>query len=811
MKHIKTLIIYALVCWLPVFGFGSNVPTSYVWISVFNAANEKPIEGVSVTIDEQFYGFTGPLGKVRIPSCEPTTLIGFYHAGFSQKEFTYRNLQKHGFKVVLDESILNIQEVVIKANRFEQNYQKVAQEVRSISAKSMQGQFQANTADALGLDPNVFIQKSQSGGGSPMIRGMSTSRVLLLVDGIRMNNAIFRSGNVHNVISVDGESISDIEISLGPGSVLHGSDALGGVMHLNTYDAHYGDSTEVLQSLVFNLSTQSGQLSRRPNFRLNYGGSNWAGMTSITYTQFNDVRMGKNILGTPEQDVRNMLFVCRPVSYGTLDTMVKAEDPYIQENTGYEQRNLTQKLKFRVGDRREIKIGQYLSLTSEINRYDRYIQTKNGMPRYARWDYGPQMWLMSYVALEDRNSTLLSDKIKITLAGQAFGESRIVRRYNETEERTQQERVAIGQLSFDASKKINQRASVAYGAEAITNHVSSVAYKYDHLAPDSTWNVQSRYADGSVWNSSSVFANLNYDITPQLSASAGSRLNAISMFTPIRMDGFEQDATFNFISPSGSVGLTYHKPTFKYFLNLSTGFRAPNVDDVSKVFDSQPGALIVPNSNLREERLYSTEFGMKHRINSWMAIDGNLYYSYLDGVMQRAPMTFNGQDSIWYEGEYSQVLAIQNIDYAQIWGYQFGLRTEFSKHVSWSLHLAQPRGKDSRGEPLRHVNPFNATSQLVYRKNKWRANLVGRYNGEIAPEDMAFSERAKEHIYAVDDQGNVYSPSWYAFNLHASYVYNKNVVLRMGIDNLMDAQYRPYSSGIAAVGRSFFVGLKGSI
>ena len=97
------------------------------------------------------------------------------------------------------------------------------------------------------------------------------------------------------------------------------------------------------------------------------------------------------------------------------------------------------------------------------------------------------------------------------------------------------------------------------------------------------------------------------------------------------------------------------------------------------------------------------------------------------------------------------------------------------------------------------------------KKNKWRANFIARYNGEIAADQMAFSERSKKHIYAIDNQGNAYSPAWYCLNLHGSYVYNKNVVLRMGIDNLMDAQYRPYSSGIAAVGRSFFIGLKGSI
>ncbi len=813
MKTYKTLLIYVTMLCLPMLVMGTNTAEdSYVWVTVKNVSTEKPVEGVSVTVNENFVGVTGPLGRIRIPSVSTSTSIGFYHTSFAPKVYPYRLLARNNFVVLLEESVLNIQEVVIKANRVEQNFQKTAQEIRTISAKSMSNQFQANTADALGLDPNIFIQKSQGGGGSPMIRGMSTSRVLLLVDGIRMNNAIFRSGNVHNVISIDAESISDLEISLGPGSVLHGSDAMGGVMHINTYDAHYGDSSEVLQSLVFSFASQTAQLTRRPNFRMNYGGTHWAGMTSITYSQYSDIRMGKRVLsGTPEEDVNNMLFVCRPLSFGTLDTLVKAENPYLQENTGYEQRNFTQKFKFRVSERSEIKIGQYASLSSTINRYDRIIQTKNGLPKYSVWEYGPQFWLMSFASFENRSITKLSDWYKITLSGQLYGESRNVRKYNNVIGRIQTERVNIGQLSFDASKKISKSAQLTYGAEALTNTVGSSALYYNQLNLEDTWSAQSRYADGSIWNSASVFANTNIDLTPALALNSGARLNAISMFTPIRFNGLQEDALFNFIAPSGSIGLTYYKPTFKYFLSLSSGFRAPNVDDASKVFDSQPGALVVPNSNLREERLYSAEVGMKQRLNSWIAFDGSFYYSFLDNALLRAPFQFDGNDSVQYDGTYSQVLAIQNLDFAWIWGYQFGLRTQINKHFSWTAHLSHPFGRDSQGQNLRHVHPLNATSQLVFKKKKWSANIVGRYNAKVSAEDLAPSEQSKTHIYAIDSEGNPYSPQWYTCNVHASYIFNKNMVLRLGINNITDVQYRPYSSGIAAPGRSFFIGLRGSI
>ena len=100
--------------------------------------------------------------------------------------------------------------------------------------------------------------------------------------------------------------------------------------------------------------------------------------------------------------------------------------------------------------------------------------------------------------------------------------------------------------------------------------------------------------------STAAFANALFNITPNFSLSGGTRMNHIYMFTPIRFNGFEKDAIWNFIAPSGALGATYSKKNFKYFLNLSTGFRAPNVDDASKVFDSQPGAIVIPNENLKE-------------------------------------------------------------------------------------------------------------------------------------------------------------------------------------------------------------------
>lgn len=791
--------------------WAANPTPNLPWIKVIESETGQPLEGVSVTVNGDFIGETSPLGKVQLPKLQKSDALSFYHTSFATVHLTYSALKNQGFLVRMKESVLNIQEVVIKANRIEQEYKSTSQEIRVIDKKNIDNQYLPNTADLIGLDPNVFIQKSQGGGGSPMIRGMSTSRVLILIDGVRFNNAIFREGNVHNIISIDGQSVANAEIQLGPGSVIHGSDALGGVMHLNTFEPHYGDSSEVLQSLTFSLSEQTSQLRGRTHFRVNYGQKRWAGLTAITYSDYNDITMGKYVLPwTPPEHLDNAMLTCVPLSFGNLDTLVKPENAYIQSGTGYQQRNVIQKFKWRLADRMELKTGAHLSRTTNLGRYDRLIQTKNGMPKYATWNYGPQLWALVYASLESRAKSPFYDYLGITASAQHYQESRDVRKFRDPVGRLQVEHVRIAGLNVDASKKWLEW-NLNYGAEYVFNYVGSKANYYVSNFSDTIWEAQSRYADGSNWQSASLFASAEHNLGEHWKITAGGRANSVAMFTPISFNGFQENAHFFVLAPSGQVGLTHYGEGYKYFFSLSSGFRAPNVDDASKVFDSQPGALIVPNTKLREERLYNAELGLKQQLGTRWMIDASFYYSYLNNAMIRAPYTWDGADSVYFDGEYSQVLAIQNLDYAWMWGYHFSLRTDLSNNMHWTVGLSHPFGTDSNGERLRHVSPLNANSQLTYQKSKWRGHISVKYNSAVAAEDMPYSERSKTDIYAINEDGQPYSPAWFSVDLQTSYAINKFITARMGVENIMDVRYRPYSSGISMPGRALFVSLKGSI
>jgi len=81
------------------------------------------------------------------------------------------------------------------------------------------------------------------------------------------------------------------------------------------------------------------------------------------------------------------------------------------------------------------------------------------------------------------------------------------------------------------------------------------------------------------------------------------------------------------------------------------------------------------------------------------------------------------------------------------------------------------------------------------------------YNGEIAFEDLAPSERNKEFLYAIDENGNPFSPSWYTLNFRSQYSISNALKASLSLENITNQRYRTYSSGISAPGTNLILGL----
>ena len=73
---------------------------------------------------------------------------------------------------------------------------------------------------------------------------------------------------------------------------------------------------------------------------------------------------------------------------------------------------------------------------------------------------------------------------------------------------------------------------------------------------------------------------------------------------------------------------------------------------------------------------------------------------------------------------------------------------------------------------------------------------------------MAPSELDKPHIYLTDENGGLYSPSWYTLNLKTALTVKNGWMVTLGAENITNQRYRAYSSGIAGPGINLITSIK---
>ena len=781
---------------------------------VVNDKYGNPIPEVTVYSDKPYFkSETDQNGIIEIPAIEFEQIV-FYKMDFKTQKFSSQGLKNNAFLVMLQPSVLEIGEMVVSATKWNQSSSDLASKITTIKAKDIALQNPQTAADLLANSGEVFIQKSQQGGGSPMIRGFATNRLLYVVDGVRMNSAIFRAGNIQNVISIDAFAIESAEVLFGPGSVIYGSDAIGGVMNFRTMSPKFSNSGKTITKANALMRYSSANNEKTGHFDVMVGWKKWAILTSVSANDFSDLRMGSH---GPAEYLRTF-YVQRQDS---VDRIITNSNPLIQKPTAYSQVNLMQKVSFKPNENWQIDYGFHYSETSEYSRYDRLIElTGSGLPRSAVWNYGPQKWMMNNLTINHHKTNKFYNEMSIRLAQQYFEESRIDRNFsggNKNRLRTQLEKVDAYSLNVDFEKAIKNH-KLYYGIEGVFNKVGSFGTAINIATGDSI-PVADRYP-ASTWMSYGAYFTYQANISKLISVQAGVRYNQFQLnsdFTRI-LEFYPFDFTeakLNKGATTGSAGIVF-KPSEKMKISLtgSTGFRAPNVDDIGKIFDFGPNEIVVPNKDLSTEYAYNGELSVSKIFGEWLKIDATGYYTYLDNAMVRRAFQVNGADSILFDGEQSKVYAIQNAAFATILGFHAGfeirLPSGFSLLSQYNFQNGIEEMNDGLESRSRHAAPAFGVTRLTYTNDKVTLQLYSMYSAGLSFDDLNEEEKLKPAIYAKDANGNPYSPSWYTLNLKAMFKLNSNFTVSAGLENILDARYKTYSSGLVAPGRNFILSLRGS-
>ncbi len=792
----KNLILISF--FLPLFSFGQT-------LLLKDAELNDPVAHVAIyNQDRTKSALSNSKGEVSLNIFSASEMIYLQHPSYKKIQFTKSGID--GFVIYLEKKIIEIEEYVISAYRWEQNKDEIPNKITRLTREEIIFDNPQTTADLLENSNEVFVQKSQMGGGSPMIRGFSTNTVLLVIDGVRMNNAIYREGNLQNIISLDANIIESSEVIFGPGSVTYGSDALGGVMDFHTLRVKLstGEGTHFSGNAFTRYSSANNEKTGHLDF--NIGSKKWGFLTSVSYSDYDDLRMGsKN-----NSEYQRPEYVKR---INGIDSIITNNNPDVQIESAYNQINLMQKIRFRPGKYLDMTYAFHYSKLSDVPRYDRLIQYNGDDLKYGEWYYGPQLWIMHALNVNYSKPNTLFDNSKLTLAYQDYEESRHDRKYRSVNLRERNENVYAYSLNLDFDKNLKRDNQLFYGVEAVYNSVNSIAHNKNivtgEISPEST-----RYPDG-VNNYTTLAAYLSYkeNFSEKFTTITGLRFNYVSLYSTIEDTTFfnfpYDDISVNSSALNGSIGFVY-KPekSWQINLNLSSGFHAPNIDDMAKIFDSEPGNVVVPNEDLKPEYAYNVDLGISKNIEDFASVSITGFYTFLNNALVRRDYTFNGQDSIIYDGEISKVLAIVNADKAYIYGFNAALNINLPLKFNFKSIINYTYGEDQDGLPLRHVAPLFGSTKITYTNKGITASVFASYNGKIEYKNLAASEQDKPYMYATDNNGNPYSPSWWTLNFMSSYDFKNLATINLGVENILDNRYRPYSSGIVAPGRNFIIGLR---
>jgi hemoglobin/transferrin/lactoferrin receptor protein len=716
-----------------------------------------------------------------------------------------------------------LEEVVISAGKAAEMRRYVAQQIKIISPSTIINLNAQNSADLLANTGVVAVQKSQQGGGSPILRGFEASRVLLVVDGIRMNNLIYRAGHLQNVITVDNNVLDRAEVLFGPASTVYGSDALGGAIHFFTKNPELrsSDNGFFKGSSFLRVGTVNNERTLHTNFNL--AGKKIASLSSITVSDFGDLRMGKRINPALGEEFGLRRVLVRRDEGNLTDRLITNDDPYVQRSSGYQQLDLMQKILYKPSDRSSHLLNIQYSTSTDVPRYDRLTDpaTSND-PRFttglkfSEWYYGPQKRFLAAHRFDHQIQKSWADDVSVTTSYQQIEESRFQRRFNNYGLQRRIESVDVAALTVDFHKK-SDRNDFRYGVDFQFNSVTSRASTKNIVTKQIT-PLDTRYPGGiNTMNFAAAWFTHTKKISPHFTLNDGFRVGWSSLFAeftdktffPFPFDEVTQN---NFIS-SASAGVVYTPDNWKVSLLTGTGFRAPNIDDLAKVFESvagsgeEPGILIIPNPDLKPEKTVNVDFSVMRLLGSLGRIEGTFFVTQLFDAIVTLPFSLDGSTTVAYNGAQAQVYANQNRSRGLIRGATFQFKADLDDFWSFSGSWNYTRGtteltgvnRQTRS-PLDHIPPSFGRAAIQYNSRKVKGEFYSVFNGWKRLED--YSSSGEDNLQYATSKG---MPSWVTFNLRTSFDFSKRILCQFGIDNIFDLQHRTFASGINAPGRNFFV------
>ena len=735
----------------------------------------------------------------------------------------------NGTIIYLQSESQNLEEVILSVARSESNVNQIAEKVSVIKSEDLFLSSPASGAELLELSPGVRVQKSQGGGGSPIIRGFEANRVLIVVDGVRMNNAIYRSGHLQNSITIDPNNIERAEVIFGSSSVGYGSDALGGVIHYYTKSPILKGSEKIKSSFTSNYTSANQGLSN--NFITNYSSENWGSITSLSISKFGDIKMGETRdHGFDEWGLTPLYSENSRYSYYSQPSTNSNEN--VQKNTGYSQVDLFQKFLIKLGDTNLLNINIQFSESSDIDRFDQLSITKGNSLKFSEWYYGPQKRLLISPSLKIFPNRKFMKKGVITFGFQKINESRIKRRFNALNRSHQIEDLQVFSLNGDFDTSLNDAHSISYGVESTYNYNYSKAYdQIIEIQGDKITGLSKKFAiptrypsNGSSYTSFASYVNWSWNMSEFFTFNIGTRLTFTGLKASwndiISVNPQLSEVTLNSEALTTTVSIKL-RPSKRVQINtvLSSGFRNPNIDDIGKIRENN-GLLVVPNTFLKPEYAYNLDLGIDFRsLNNRNYISLRGFSTIISRHIGRdeyivfSDITTPDLSTVIYNGEEVTTISNKNLGNRFIHGFSIDGFSQINNNLKFDYGITYTEGdKNETYGPLPSISPLFGSIALSYSKRGLNLKAMYKFSEAKSPGEYSFGgeDGLDETPFTINSEGLLNylgTPKWSDLSIYGSKNISSTVTLRIGLTNVFDTHYRTFASGISAPGRSFQLGL----
>lgn len=639
-------------------------------------------------------------------------------------------------------------------------------------------------AEALSSIPSIMVQKTSLGQSSPYIRGLTGYHNLLLVDGIRLNHSAMRSGPNQYWSTVEAFGTNQIELVRGSNGIIHGADAIGGVVNIVSKEPVFSDY-KVLKSGNFLGRLSSAEGSWMAALKGSVSSSKWFGEISHAERSFGDLKAGKEI--------------------GK------------QSNTGYDSRGTNFRVARKLSQDAKAIFGVQQTFMNDVPRTHK---TTDGLT-WMGLSPGSERWRRL-----DQQRNLYYGKLKWQDLGGAFDSGIITLslHQHEQERNRMKERTSGGDFQFFDLKDIGINARfetddlwggiLSYGVEWHRESLLSGGYKFDDNEIKLSDLVQGPLAADAHYN------RLAFYLNDSVKFESGWTLEPGIRFATIRaeLDRYylknndvstvQNSETKNYDELIGSIRASKNFGADKFFfVGLSQGFRPPSLYDLTST--DETSAIEKPNTKLEPEKFLQAEIGTRISAGDW-SFFSSYYYTWINDMIMRSPIETGKSNVLKANGDgYIQGVEIElSYDWTQSW--------KSDIRLSWmDGKIEQLLDNNATGTVSIDGRNYSPTDRSITRLMPPQIYFSTRFTPQNSNwwaefSALAVSKADKLSLKDETDGSRIPkdgTPSYLTFGIRGSRKLTKNSSLYIGIENLSDEDYRVHGSGLNGSGRNFIVSL----